>query len=57
MAANDYSEVILNESDDTFKIVTYAFKNSKPSTMKGSYSIDENYINLKFKNAVWRVKI
>jgi hypothetical protein len=61
MKENDTADIVLNESDNTFSIEIHhdenKLKRSKNSTMKGLYDIERDYLNLKFVNKTFKVKI
>lgn len=57
MPANDNYDIVLNHSDSTFKIKVTDDRARATSSLKGEFELEEDYINLKFKNAVWKVKI
>jgi len=61
MKETDNAEIILNESDHTFSIEVHhmngALRAGENSRMKGEYSVERDFLNLKFLNKVFKVKI
>jgi hypothetical protein len=61
MKRSDDAEIILNDSDKTFLIEVYhmngGLRVGENSRMKGTYEIEKDFLNLKFLNKVFKVKI
>ena len=61
MKTTDNAEIVLNESDKTFSIEIHhmngVLRAGENSRMKGTYELERDYLNLKFLNKTFKVKI
>lgn len=56
----DAVEIVLNDSDYTFRIDVHVIDDAKRSainTFKGEYEVKDGYLLMKFLNKTWTVKI